>query len=516
MTAVDGVAESLPMLSDESASFVNQPHNLLIGGEWVESAAAKTFEVVDPATEGVVARVAEGTAEDVDRAVGAARRAFDNPAWRQMAPSHRARLLWDIADAIEAHIDELAELEALDNGKPVSVAKIVDVPLAIDAFRYMSGWATKLSGITPTASNPITPQARFFAYTLRQPIGVAGLICPWNFPLDQAALKIAPALAAGCTVVLKPAEETPLAALRLGELMQEVGLPDGVVNIITGFGDVVGAALAAHPGVDKVSFTGSTEVGRKVLQAAAGNLKKVTLELGGNAPNIVFADADLDAAVAGAASAGLFNSGQVCVAGRRLFVESSVFDEVVGRLADAAKGMPIGPGLDPSTEVGPLVSSAQFDRVIGYLEDGAGDGVEYLTGGGRAGSSGYFVQPTVAIDVSDDLPLVADEVFGPLVVAMPFDDAEEVVRRANQTPYGLAAGVWTSDITLAHLLAAEIQSGTVWVNTYNALDLALPHGGFKQSGWGREMGVEAVHGFMESKTVTVGLGAVPSGGSGDA
>jgi phenylacetaldehyde dehydrogenase len=512
MTAINDTADGSFGISDELASFIGKPRNILIDGEWLESTSKQTFEVIDPATEDVVAHVAEGTVEDVDRAVLAARRAFDSSTWRYMAPSHRARLLWDIGDAIETHADEFAELDALDNGKPVSVARIVDVPLAIDAFRYMAGWATKLSGTTPSASNPITPEARFFPYTLRQPIGVAALICPWNFPLDQAALKLAPALAAGCTVVLKPAEETSLSALRLGELMEEVGVPAGVVNIVTGFGDVVGAALAAHPEVDKVSFTGSTEVGRKILTAAAGNLKKVTLELGGNAPNIVFADADIDAAVAGAASAGLFNGGQVCVAGRRLFVQSKVFDEVVSKLADAAKSMPIGPGLDPATQMGPLVSSAQFERVLGYLDGGADEGIEYVTGGRRSGEQGYFVEPTIAVDATDQSPMVTDEVFGPLVVAMPFDDADEALARANSTTYGLASGIWTSDITLAHTLAADVRAGTVWVNTYNVLDLALPHGGFKESGWGREMGVEAVHGFMETKTVTVGLGTVPADG----
>jgi phenylacetaldehyde dehydrogenase len=493
-----------PLLSAKARAFVARPHRLLIDGGWRDAASGKTYEVTDPSTGRAITSVAEADATDVDRAVAAARAAFEARSWSRLNGGLRAKLLWRVADAIEDAADELAELEALDNGKSVTVAKVVDVAMAVDAFRYMAGWTTKISGTTPSASSPIAPDARFFAYTLKQPIGVAGLITPWNFPLTQAALKLAPALAAGCTTVLKPAEETPLSTLRLGELLLEAGVPDGVVNIVTGFGDVAGAAITSHPDVSKVSFTGSTEVGRKILNAASGNFKKVTLELGGNAPNIVFADADLGAAVAGAANAGFFNHGQLCTAGRRLYVEKPVFEEVVDGLAKAASAMSIGPGLNPATEVGPLVSETQFSRVLEYLEAATVDGAEFLTGGVKRGHEGYFVEPTVAINMPDDAAIVRDEVFGPLVVAMPFDDLSDVVRRANDTEYGLAAGVWTQDIDRALTLAEDLESGTVWVNCYNVLDIALPHGGYKQSGWGREMGVEAVHAFMESKTVTVG------------
>jgi phenylacetaldehyde dehydrogenase len=495
----------LTPLSEHVARFVERPHKLLIDGSWQDAVSDKTFEVRDPSTGRTIAAVAEADARDVDRAVAAARSAFDDGSWARLNGGLRAKLLWRIADAIEAASDELAEIEALDNGKSISVARAVDVPMTVDVFRYMAGWTTKITGTTRSASSPIDPSARFFPLTLRQPIGVAGLITPWNFPLVQAGLKLAPALAAGCTTVLKPAEDTPLATLRLGELLLDAGVPDGVVNIVTGFGDVVGSAITAHPEVDKVSFTGSTEVGRKVLTAAAGNMKKVTLELGGNAPNIVLADADVEAAVAGAANAGFFNHGQLCTAGRRLYVEKPIFDEVVDGLAQAASAMSVGPGLDPGTEVGPLVSEKQFERVLGYLDGGGREGASYLAGGKKRGGDGYFVEPTVAVGMPDDAAIVREEVFGPLVAAMPFDELDEVVNRANDTSFGLAAGLWTSNLTKALSIAESLKSGTVWINCYNVLDVALPHGGYKQSGWGREMGLEAVHAFMEAKTVTIGM-----------
>ncbi len=495
---------ALPPLSDAVARFLAGPHRLLIGGEWRDAVTGRTSAVTDPSTGRVVAEVSEAAREDVDRAVASARAAFDDGGWRNLNGGLRAKLLWRIADLIEDAGPELAQIEALDNGKSVSVAGAVDVPMTVDVFRYMAGWTTKITGTTRSASSPIDPTARFFPLTMRRPIGVAGLITPWNFPLVQAALKLAPALVAGCTAVLKPAEETPLATLRLGQILQEAGVPDGVVNIVTGAGEVTGAAITSHPEVDKVSFTGSTEVGRQILLAASGNMKKVTLELGGNAPNIVLADADVEAAIAGAANAGFFNHGQLCTAGRRLYVEEPVFEDVVDGLARAARAMAIGPGLDPKTELGPLVSATQLDRVLGYLDGGSREGAEYLAGGGRAGGEGYFVEPTVAVGMPPESAIVREEVFGPVVVAMPFTDLDAVVAEANNTRYGLAAGLWTTNLDHALSIAESLQSGTVWVNCYNVLDVALPHGGYKESGWGREMGLDAVHAFMESKTVTIG------------
>jgi phenylacetaldehyde dehydrogenase len=491
-------------ISGPAAGFLAGPHRLLIGGEWRDAESGATSRVTDPSTGRVVTEVAEAGTEDVDRAVAAAREVFEEGSWRHLNGGQRAKLLWRIADLIEDAAPELAEIEALDNGKSVSVAGAVDVPMTVDVFRYMAGWTTKITGTTRSASSPIDPSARFFPLTLRQPIGVAGLITPWNFPLVQAALKLAPALVAGCTTVLKPAEETPLATLRLGQILQEAGVPGGVVNIVTGVGEVTGAAITGHPGVDKVSFTGSTEVGRQILVAASGNMKKVTLELGGNAPNIVLADADIDAAVAGAANAGFFNHGQLCTAGRRLYVEEPIFDEVVEGLAKVVGGMALGAGLDPQTEIGPLISERHFDRVLGCLGGGRREGAEYVTGGARVEGDGYFVEPTVAVGMAADAAIVREEVFGPLVVAMPFTDIDAVVAEANHTRYGLAAGLWTTNLEHALSIAESLESGTVWVNCYNVLDVALPHGGYKESGWGREMGLEAVHAFMESKTVTIG------------
>ena len=495
-----------PAIRSEVAAWLAGLKHNLIGGKWVPAVSGKTLDVFNPADASVIARVPASEREDINRAVTAARRAFNSTPWRRMTPSERGRLVWRIGDLILEHADELAELESLDNGKPRGIARVADVPLAADLFHYMAGWATKIEGNTFPISVPYAPGARFHAFTMREPVGVVGQIIPWNFPLLMAAWKLGPALATGNCVVLKPAEQTPLSALRLGELLLEAGLPEGVVNIVTGFGETAGAALAAHEDVDKIAFTGSTEVGRLIVQAAAGNLKKVSLELGGKSPNIVFKDApDLEVAITGAANAIFFNHGQCCCAGSRLMVERDIFDDVVAGVAERARKIKLGPGLDPQTEMGPLVSKEQLLRVTQYLHQGKEDGACYVTGGGQASDRGYFVQPTVVKDVDPKMSIVREEIFGPVVVAEPFTKAEELIARANATDYGLAAGIWTRDIGKAHRIAAELKAGTVWINCYNVFDAALPFGGYKQSGWGREMGHEALELYTETKAVVIGL-----------
>jgi phenylacetaldehyde dehydrogenase len=501
------MATALKMVPPEEkvTGFVSRKHRMLINGKWVDSASGKTFPTYNPATGEVLAQIAEGDREDINRAVNAARNAFENGPWSRMTPSERGRTIWKLADLLEENLEEFAELESLDNGKPLKIARVADIPLAVDLFRYMAGWATKIEGNTIPISVPYAPGAKFLAYTLREPVGVVGQIIPWNFPLLMAAWKLGPALATGNTVVLKPAEQTPLTALRLGELIHEAGFPDGVVNIVPGYGETAGAALAAHPDVDKVAFTGSTEVGKLILQAAAGNLKKVSLELGGKSPNVVFADADLDSAINGAASAIFFNHGQCCCAGSRLYVEKKVFDKVVDGVAEQAKKINVGSGFEPSSDMGPLVSKEQLDRVCNYLESGFAEGAKAVVGGSRHGDKGYFVKPTVLVNTSEKMKVVQEEIFGPVVTAMPFSDPSEVVPKANNSVYGLAAGVWTKDIQKAHRLAAELRAGTVWVNCYNIFDAALPFGGYKQSGWGREMGHEVLEAYTETKAVCTAL-----------
>ena len=438
----------------------------------------------------------EGDREDINQAVKAARKAFDNGPWRRMTASERGRRIWKLGDLLEQHTEEFAYLESLDNGKPLNIAKVADVPLAVDLFRYMAGWATKIEGNTIPISAP-----GFLAYTLREPVGVVGQIIPWNFPLLMAAWKLGPALATGCTVVLKPAEQTPLSALRLGELILEAGFPEGVVNIVPGYGETAGAALADHPDVDKVAFTGSTEVGKLIVHAAAGNLKKVSLELGGKSPNVIFKDADLETAIPGSASAIFFNHGQCCCAGSRLYVEKSVYDQVVEGVAEHARKIKVGSGLDPDTQMGPLVSEEQMNRVCGYLESGFSEGAKAVAGGHKSGGRGYFVEPTVLVDTKENMKVVREEIFGPVVTAMPFTDPEEIVPRANDSEYGLAAAVWTRDIGKAHRMAEQLRAGTVWINCYNIFDAALPFGGYKQSGWGREMGHDVLNLYTQTKSV---------------
>ena len=498
---VMAVAESVEQQAD---SFVRSPHKLLIDGEWVEAASGETFASFNPSTEETLAEVAYGRAEDIERAVRAARKAFaDDSPWRRMNASDRGRLIWRISELIEENADELAMLESLDNGKPYHIAKAADVALSADLFRYMAGWTTKIEGNTVPISALPAP-GEYLAYTLREPVGVVGQIIPWNFPLLMAAWKLGPVLACGCTVVLKPAEQTPLSALRLGELLQEAGLPDGVVHIVTGFGDA-GAALAAHHDVDKVAFTGSTEVGRLIVQAAAGNLKKVSLELGGKSPNVVFADADTEAAIPSAANAIFFNHGQCCNAGSRLYVQKPIFDDIVSGVSEIAKSIKVAPGLEPDAEMGPLISDEQFEKVLGYLQSGREQGAEAVVGGDRHGHRGYFVQPTILTNTNPNMKVEREEIFGPVVCAIPFDDPDEIVPVANDTNYGLAAGVFTRDISKAHRTAKRLRAGTVWINTYHVFDAAMPFGGYKESGWGREMGHQVLNNYLETKSVVTAL-----------
>ncbi len=480
-------------------AFLRAPKQLLIGGKWMPAKSGKTFETINPSNEEVLALIAEGDKADIDEAVKAARKAFEEGAWPSMGPHQRARLMLKIAELIDAHTDELAELETLDNGKPLTFAKAFDVPAAAETFRYYAGWVTKLYGET----NPSDPA--FFNYTLREPVGVCGQIIPWNFPLLMAAWKLGPALACGNTVILKPAEQTPLTALRLVELMMEAGLPAGVVNVVTGFGPGAGSSIAEHPAIDKVAFTGSTEVGKIILKASAGNLKKVSLELGGKAPNIIFPDADLDQAVPTSMMGVYFNSGQVCCAGTRIFVQRERYDEVVEKLANFSKGVSVGDPFDQKNVIGPVVSQEQFDRVKGYLDIGKKEGAKVSAGGETYGEKGYFVKPTLFSGVNNNMQIAREEIFGPVGAAISFKDENDAVLQGNDTDYGLSAAVWTRDISRAHKVARSLKAGTVWVNCYNQLDPISPFGGYKQSGFGRELGKYAIDLYTQIKSVWMKL-----------
>jgi phenylacetaldehyde dehydrogenase len=490
-----------PAPSPAVAQFLKRPPRLFINNEWVEAKSQGRVSVFDPATGQQIAQVVDANASDVDRAVAAARAAFERGAWAEMAPADRERLLWRLSDLIEKHADELSELESLNNGKTKFMASIVDIPGSRDYFRYMAGWATKIEGSTFQTSIHGPPGMKFNTYFTRQPVGVVAQIVPWNFPLAMAAWKLGPALAVGCTVVLKPAEQTPLTALRLADLIAEAGFPPGVVNVITGNGETSGAALVAHKDVDKVAFTGSTEVGKIINKSATDTLKRVSLELGGKSPVIVFPDVDVNMAIGGASNAIFFNAGQVCAAGSRLFAHRKIFDKVIEGISGAAGSIKLGPGLDPQTQMGPLVSREQQERVLGYINAGKSEGASVAVGGEAPSHPGYFVKPTVLVNVKPDMKVVREEIFGPVLVAQRFDEIDEIVAMANDTPYGLAASVWSNDVSTVNRVVPRIKAGTVYVNCHGFVDPNMPFGGFKQSGFGREHGRSVIEMYTEIKSV---------------
>ncbi len=489
----------------ETTAFISRDHKLFIGAERSAARSGRTIDVYNPATGKVITQVPSGDKEDIDLAVAAARQAFDDSDWSRMKPGDRERLLWRLADLIEQNSELLGEIESIDNGKSKAIAQGVDIRLAVDFLRYMAGWATKIEGQTVTPSLPFMPGAEVFACTMREAVGVVGAIVAWNFPLLLACWKLGPALATGCTVVLKPAEETPLSVLKLGELIQEAGYPAGVVNIVTGIGHEAGAALSSHPDVDKLTFTGSTEVGKLIGKAAMDSMTRVTLELGGKSPTIVMPDADLTVAAQGAANAIFFNHGQVCCAGSRLYVHKKHFDRVVADVSDIAASLPLGHGLDANAQMGPMVSARQQQRVQGYIDQGIAAGARATVGGTAYDGEGYYVKPTVLVDVDQQSLVTREEIFGPVLVAMPFDDMDEAIRIANDSQYGLGASIWSNNLSEVHRMIPRIKSGSVWVNCHTALDPSLPFGGFKQSGLGREMGREVIEHYTEMKSVVINL-----------
>ncbi|MFJ8117250.1 aldehyde dehydrogenase DhaS [Bacillus mycoides] len=486
-------------LHEKVEKFLQGTKKLYVNGAFIESASGKTFKTPNPATGETLAIVAEAGREDIHKAVVAARMAFDEGPWSRMSTAERSRLMYKLADLMEEHKKELAQLETLDNGKPIRETMAADIPLAIEHMRYYAGWATKIVGQTIPVSGD------YFNYTRHEAVGVVGQIIPWNFPLLMAMWKMGAALATGCTIVLKPAEQTPLSALYLAELIEEAGFPKGVINIVPGFGESAGQALVNHPLVDKIAFTGSTPVGKQIMRQASESLKRVTLELGGKSPNIILPDADLSRAIPGALSGVMFNQGQVCSAGSRLFIPKKMYDNVMADLVLYSKKLNQGAGLNPETTIGPLVSEEQQKRVMSYIEKGIEEGAEVLCGGSNPFDQGYFVSPTVFADVNDEMTIAKEEIFGPVISAIPFNDIDEVIERANKSQFGLAAGVWTENVKTAHYVASKVRAGTVWVNCYNVFDAASPFGGFKQSGLGREMGSYALNNYTEVKSVWINL-----------
>jgi phenylacetaldehyde dehydrogenase len=489
--------------SQAAKQALSRKPQLFINNEWVNSSHDATIAVEDPSSGKEICRTVDASDKDVDRAVAAARVAFDDGRWTGLPPIQRERIINRLADLLEAHADEFAEIEAIDNGKPKGMAGAVDIPGAISQLRFMAGWASKING---EVIQPYTmPTGAVFGYTLKEPVGVCAQIVPWNFPLLMACLKIAPALAAGCTLVLKPAEQTPLTAMRLADLVAEAGFPAGVVNIITGYGHSAGDRMVKHPDVDKVAFTGSTEIGKLINRNATDTLKHVTLELGGKSPVVIMPDVNVAEVAPGAAGAIFFNSGQVCVAGSRLFAHRSIFDQVIEGVAATAPFWAPRPSLDPQAHAGPLVSKEQFERVLGYIEAGKRDGASVAMGGDAPTADGYYVNPTILVDVNPQMSVVREEIFGPVVVAQRFDDLDEVARAANDTCFGLGAGIWTKDVATMHKLAAKIKSGTVWGNCHAVIDAALPFGGYKESGIGREQGRQGIEAYLETKSVIIQL-----------